>query len=193
MSARGGDETILKAARNDPAACNDIGQFILWHLDDPVGRAAAGTLRACTRPAAPLRSFFRTRFLARRTSSPSDDPAMASQRHRGKLTVACLQSPPRSPSPNHPRDVAGNPDAARCFVGRDSERPAPHGSPDPRGWVCVGGRPRAVVRGVTARAPRRMAPAPAGAGGAPPPARAGRAAPRRLRTPWRPEYRAANT
>src|SRR6266446_8116059 len=65
-----------------------------------------------------------------RTSSPSDDPAIASQRHRGKPKVACLQSPPRSPSPNHPRDVAGNPDASRCFVGHDSDRPAPHGSPD---------------------------------------------------------------
>src|SRR6266446_2294434 len=60
-----------------------------------------------------------------RTSSPSDNPAIASQRHRGKLKVACLQSPPRSPSPNHPRDVAGNPDASRCFVGHDSDRAAP--------------------------------------------------------------------
>src|SRR4051812_42703990 len=34
--------------------------------------------------------------------------AMASQRRLGKLTVACLQSPPCSPSPNHPREVAGN-------------------------------------------------------------------------------------
>ena len=25
--------------------------------------------------------------------------------------------------------MAGNPDASRCFVGRDSERPVPHGDP----------------------------------------------------------------
>jgi hypothetical protein len=81
-----------------------------------------------------------------RTGSPSDDPAMASQRRRGKLTVACLRSPPRSPSPNHPRDVAGNPDASRCFVGRDSDRPAPHGSPDRGGWLGSAARPRAGRR-----------------------------------------------
>src|SRR6266850_2513532 len=81
-----------------------------------------------------------------RTSSPSDDPAIASQRHRGKLKVACLQSPPRSPSPNHPRDVAGNPDASRCFVGHDSDRPAPHGSPDRGGWPGSAARPRAGHR-----------------------------------------------
>ena len=71
---------------------------------------------------------------------------MASQRHRGKLTVACLRSPPRSPSPNHPRDVAGNPDASRCFVGRDSDRPAPHGSPDRGGSSGSAARPRAGRR-----------------------------------------------
>lgn len=71
---------------------------------------------------------------------------MASQRHRGKLTVACLQSPPRSPSPNHPRDVAGNPDASRSFVGRDSDRPAPHGSPDRGGSPDSAGWPRAGRR-----------------------------------------------
>ena len=81
-----------------------------------------------------------------RTSSPSDDPAMASLPRRGKLTVACLRSPPRSPSPNHPRDVAGNPDASRCFVGRDSDRPAPHGSPDRGGWPGSAARPRAGRR-----------------------------------------------
>ena len=81
-----------------------------------------------------------------RTSSPSDDLAMASRRHRGKLTVACSQSPPRSPSPNHPRDVAGNPDASRCFVGRDSDPPAPHGSPDRGGWPGSAARPRAGHR-----------------------------------------------
>ena len=81
-----------------------------------------------------------------RTNSPSDDPAMASQRHRGKLTVACVRSPPRSPPPNHPRDVAGNPDASRCFVGRDSDRPAPHGSPDRGGWPGSAARPRAGRR-----------------------------------------------
>jgi hypothetical protein len=81
-----------------------------------------------------------------RTSSPSDEEAMASQRHRGKLTVACLRSPPRSPSPNHPRDVAGNPDASRCFVGRDSDRPAPHGSPDRGGSSGSAARPRAGRR-----------------------------------------------
>ena len=80
-----------------------------------------------------------------RTSSPSDDPAMASLPRRGKLTVGCLRSPPRSPSPNHPRDVAGNPDASRCFVGRDSDRPAPHGSPDRGGWPGSAARPRAVA------------------------------------------------
>lgn len=31
------DETILKAARNDPAASYEVGQFVLWRLDDPVG------------------------------------------------------------------------------------------------------------------------------------------------------------
>src|SRR5258706_1419067 len=81
-----------------------------------------------------------------RTSSPSDDRAIASQRHRGKLKVACLQSPPRSPSPNHRRDVAGNPDASRCFVGDDSGRPAPHGSPDRGGWPGSAARPRAGHR-----------------------------------------------
>ena len=81
-----------------------------------------------------------------RTSSPSDDPAMASLPRRGKLTVGCLRSPPRSPSPNHPRDVAGNPDASRCFVGRDSDRPAPHGSPDRGGWPGSAARPRAGRR-----------------------------------------------
>ena len=81
-----------------------------------------------------------------RTSSPSDDPAMASLPRRGKLTVACLRSPPRSPSPNHPSDVAGNPDASRCFVGRDSDRPAPHGSPDRGGWPDSAARPRAGRR-----------------------------------------------
>ena len=81
-----------------------------------------------------------------RTSSPSDDPAMASLPRRGKLTVGCLRSPPRSPSPNHPRDVAGNPDASRCFVGRDSDRRAPHGSPDRGGWPGSAARPRAGRR-----------------------------------------------
>ena len=81
-----------------------------------------------------------------RTSSPSDDLAMASRRHRGKLTVACLRSPPRSPSPNHPRAVAGNPDASPCFVGSDSGRPAPHGSPDRGGWPGSAARPRAERR-----------------------------------------------
>ena len=81
-----------------------------------------------------------------RTSSPSDDLAMASRRHRGKLTVACSQSPPRSPSPDHPRDMAGNPDASRCFVGRDSDPPAPHGSPDRGGWPGSAARPRAERR-----------------------------------------------
>ena len=80
-----------------------------------------------------------------RTSSPSDDPAMAS-RHRGKLTVAYLRLPPRSPSSNHPCDVAGNPDASRCFVGRDSDRPALHGSPDRGGWPGTAGQPRAERR-----------------------------------------------
>src|SRR5271156_3673514 len=47
-----------------------------------------------------------------RTNSPSDDPAMASLPRRGKLTMACLRFPPRSPSPNHPCDVAGNPDSS---------------------------------------------------------------------------------
>ena len=71
---------------------------------------------------------------------------MASLPRRGKLTVGCLRSPPRSPSPNHPRDVAGNPDASRCFVGRDSDRPAPHGSPDRGGWPGSAARPRAGRR-----------------------------------------------
>ena len=60
--------------------------------------------------------------------------------------MGCLRSPPRSPSPNHPRDVAGNPDASRCFVGRDSDRPAPHGSPDRGGWPGSAARPRAGRR-----------------------------------------------
>jgi hypothetical protein len=71
---------------------------------------------------------------------------MASLPRRGKLTLACLRSPPRSPSPNHPRAVAGNPDASRCFVGRDSDRPAPHGSPDRGGWPGSAARPRAGRR-----------------------------------------------
>jgi hypothetical protein len=71
---------------------------------------------------------------------------MASLPRRGTLTVACLRSPPRSPSPNHPRDVAGNPDASRCFVGRDSDRPARHGSPDRGGWPGSAARPRAGRR-----------------------------------------------
>jgi hypothetical protein len=81
-----------------------------------------------------------------RTSSPSGDPAMASLPRRGKLMVGCLRSPPRSPSPNHPRDVAGNPDASRCFVGRDSDRPAPHGSSDRGGFSGSAARPRAGRR-----------------------------------------------
>ena len=81
-----------------------------------------------------------------RTSSPSNDPATASLPRRGKLTMACLRSPPCSPSPNHPSDVAGNPDASRCFVGRDSDRPAPHGSPDRDGWPGSAARPRAGRR-----------------------------------------------
>ena len=60
--------------------------------------------------------------------------------------MVCLRSPPRSPSPNHPRDVAGNPDASRCFVGRDSDRPAPHGSPDRGGSPGSAARPRAGPR-----------------------------------------------
>ena len=80
-----------------------------------------------------------------RTNSPSDDPAMASLPRRGKQTLACLR-PPRSPSPNHPRAVAGNPDASRCFVGRDSDRPAPHGSPDRGGWPGSAARPHAGRR-----------------------------------------------
>jgi hypothetical protein len=81
-----------------------------------------------------------------RASSPSDDPATASLPRRGNLTVACLRSPPCSPSPNHPSDVAGNPDASRCFVGRDNDRPAPHGSPDHAGWPDSAARPRAGRR-----------------------------------------------
>jgi hypothetical protein len=81
-----------------------------------------------------------------RTSSPSDDPAMASLPRRERLTVACLRSPPRSPSPNHPSDVTGNPDASRCFVGRDSDRLAPHGLPDRGGWPGSAARPRAGRR-----------------------------------------------
>jgi len=60
--------------------------------------------------------------------------------------MACLRSPPCSPSPNHPSDVAGNPDASRCFVGRDSDRLAPHGSPDRAGWPGSAARPRAGRR-----------------------------------------------
>ena len=60
--------------------------------------------------------------------------------------MACLRSPPCSPSPNHPSDVAGNPDASRCFVGRDSDRPAPHGSPDRGGWPGSAARPHAGRR-----------------------------------------------
>ena len=30
-----GEDIILKAAQGDPAANNTLGQFILWHLDDP--------------------------------------------------------------------------------------------------------------------------------------------------------------
>jgi len=71
---------------------------------------------------------------------------MASQRRRGKLTVACLQSPPRSPSPNHPRDGAGNPDASRSFVGRDSDRPALHGSPGRGDFSGSAGKLRAERR-----------------------------------------------
>jgi hypothetical protein len=43
-----GEDVILKAAKNDPAANNKVGQFILWHLDDPAAarpyleRAAEG-------------------------------------------------------------------------------------------------------------------------------------------------------
>src|SRR5579864_4571359 len=81
-----------------------------------------------------------------RTNFPSDDPTMASLPRRGKQTLACLRSPARSPSPNHPRAVAGNPDASRCFVGRDSDRPAPHGSPDRGGWPGSAARPRAGRR-----------------------------------------------
>ena len=81
-----------------------------------------------------------------RTSSPSDDPAMASLPRRGKLTVACLRSPPRSPSPNHPRDVVGNPDASRSFVGRDSDRPALHGSPGRGDFSGSAGKLRAERR-----------------------------------------------
>ena len=57
-----------------------------------------------------------------------------------------MRSPPRSPSPNHPRAVAGNPDASPCFVGSDSGRPAPHGSPDRGGWLGSAARPRAGRR-----------------------------------------------
>jgi hypothetical protein len=80
------------------------------------------------------------------TNSPSDEAAIASQRHRGKLTVACSPSPPRSPSPNHRRAVAGNPDASRCFVGRDSDQPVPHGSPGRGGCSGSAARPRAGRR-----------------------------------------------
>lgn len=31
-----GDDTIVKAGSNSPSACNIIGQFILWQLDDPI-------------------------------------------------------------------------------------------------------------------------------------------------------------
>ena len=57
-----------------------------------------------------------------------------------------MRSPPCSPSPNHPSDVAGNPDASRCFVGRDSDRPAPHGSPGRGGCSGSAARPRAGRR-----------------------------------------------
>jgi hypothetical protein len=66
---------------------------------------------------------------------------MTSLPRRGKP-----RSPPRSPSPNHPRDVAGNPDASRCFVGRDSDRPARHGSPGRGGWPGSAAQPRAERR-----------------------------------------------
>ena len=56
-----------------------------------------------------------------------------------------MRSPPRSPSPNHPSDVAGNPDASRCFVGRDSDRPAPHGSPDRAGWPDSAAQPAILL------------------------------------------------
>jgi hypothetical protein len=81
-----------------------------------------------------------------RTNFPSDDPPTVSLPRRRKQTLACLRSPSRSPSPNHPRAVAGNPDASRCFVGRDSDRPAPHGSPDRGGWPGSAARPRAGRR-----------------------------------------------
>src|SRR5208283_3276161 len=42
--------------------------------------------------------------------------------------------------------AAANPDASRCFVGRDSDRPAPHGSPDRAGWPDSAARPRAGRR-----------------------------------------------
>jgi hypothetical protein len=71
---------------------------------------------------------------------------MTSLPRQRRLTVTGLRSPPRSPSPNHPRDVAGNPDASRCFVGRDSDRPAPHGSPDRGGSPGSAARPRAGPR-----------------------------------------------
>jgi hypothetical protein len=43
-----GDETLLKAAGDDPEANSQVGEYILWELDDPTGarpyleRAVAG-------------------------------------------------------------------------------------------------------------------------------------------------------
>jgi hypothetical protein len=81
-----------------------------------------------------------------KTSSPSDEEAVTSLPRRLKLMVVCPRSPPRSPSPNHPREVAGNPDASRCFGGRDSDRPAQHGSPGRGGSSGSAARLRAARR-----------------------------------------------
>jgi hypothetical protein len=35
--AHAGDETLLRAADDDPAANKEIGEYILWELDDPTG------------------------------------------------------------------------------------------------------------------------------------------------------------
>jgi hypothetical protein len=57
--------------------------------------------------------------------------AMSIALRQGKVKVRLL-SPPSPATPNHPVAVVVNPDASRCFAGRASDGPVPHG-PGARG------------------------------------------------------------
>src|ERR1700746_1259214 len=59
---------------------------------------------------------------------------------QGKVKIR-LPSPPSPAAPNQPVAVVVNPDASRCFAGRASDGPVPHG-PGARGGSSGSAHPR---------------------------------------------------